>query len=128
MSGSVMRATDTNLIIRLITRDDARQTAAAENFVATGAWVPVLALTEAVRVLDSVYGLSPKEQGTAIEMLRTKPPRAPHRHPAFRFVPLPLEHRTGRDSHQTPYLRRNGSLPLGCNFGLRQQHSLTLPR
>ena len=64
-----MRATDTNLLIRLITRDDLRQTAAAETFVARGAWVSVLALTETIWVLDSVYGLSPQQLVTAVDML-----------------------------------------------------------
>ena len=39
-----MRAVDTNVLVRLITRDDAKQVAAAEAFVANGAWVPHLAL------------------------------------------------------------------------------------
>lgn len=37
-----MRAVDTNILVRLITRDDARQVAVAEAFVARGAWVPHL--------------------------------------------------------------------------------------
>ena len=64
-----MRAVDTNIVVRLIVRDDARQTTAAENFVAKGAWVPLLALAEAVWVLGTVYELSAKEQAAAIEML-----------------------------------------------------------
>jgi predicted nucleic-acid-binding protein len=54
-----MRAVDTNVIVRLIVRDDPQQTAAAEHFVEKGAWVSNLALAETVWVLDSVYGLSP---------------------------------------------------------------------
>jgi predicted nucleic-acid-binding protein len=46
-----------------------RQTASAESFIAKGAWVSVLALAEAVRVLDSVYELSSVDQARAIEML-----------------------------------------------------------
>jgi len=64
-----MRAVDTNVLVRLITRDDARQTEAAGRFVEKGAWVPLLALAEAVWVLDSVYELSAKDQATAVEML-----------------------------------------------------------
>ena len=64
-----MRAVDTNVLVRLITRDDTRQTAAAEMFVSAGAWVPLLALAEAVWVLGSVYDLSSAHQATAIEML-----------------------------------------------------------
>ena len=64
-----MRAVDTNVLARLMTRDYARQTAAAETFIENGAWVSVLALAEAVRVLDTVYGLSPSQQAIAISML-----------------------------------------------------------
>lgn len=64
-----MRAIDTNVLVRLIARDDAPQTAAAEAFVAKGAWVSILALAEAVWVLASVYDLTPENQASAIEML-----------------------------------------------------------
>jgi len=64
-----MRAVDTNILVRLLTRNDAKQVSAAERFVGKGAWVPHLALVEATWVLDSVYGLGTEEIGTAIEML-----------------------------------------------------------
>jgi len=64
-----MRAVDTNVLVRLVTRDDAKQVAAAEDFVAAGAWVPHLALAEATWVLASVYDRSPEAVATAIEML-----------------------------------------------------------
>jgi predicted nucleic-acid-binding protein len=63
-----MRAVDTNVLVRLATRDDAQQTAAAETFVASGAWVPHLVLAEAIWVLVSVYGLAPEKIATSIEM------------------------------------------------------------
>jgi predicted nucleic-acid-binding protein len=64
-----MRAVDTNVLVRLITRDDSGQTAAAESFIDEGAWVPLLALAEAAWVLDGVYELSSKDLARAIEML-----------------------------------------------------------
>ena len=64
-----MRAVDTNVLVRLIARDDSRQTASAESFVEKGAWVPVLALAEATWVLATVYQLSPMDLARAIEML-----------------------------------------------------------
>ncbi len=64
-----MRAVDTNVLVRLITRDDPRQAAAAETFIEKGAWVSVLALAEATWVLSSVYELGPKSLARAIEML-----------------------------------------------------------
>lgn len=64
-----MRAVDTNVLVRLIVRDDDRQTAAAEAFAAAGAWVSVLALAETTWVLDAVYGRSAHELATVVEML-----------------------------------------------------------
>ena len=64
-----MRAVDTNVLVRLVTRDDAKQVAAAESFVARGAWVPQLVLAEATWVLTSVYDRGPKEIASAVEML-----------------------------------------------------------
>ncbi|HEY3159891.1 MAG TPA: PIN domain-containing protein [Vicinamibacterales bacterium] len=64
-----MRAVDTNVLVRLITRDDAPRVDAAEAFVANGAWVPHLALAEATWVLESVYDRDRKSIATAIEML-----------------------------------------------------------
>src|SRR5271167_2489094 len=64
-----MRAVDTNVLVRLITRDDPGQAAAAEAFIEKGAWIPVLALAEATWVLSAVYDLSSKDLATAIEML-----------------------------------------------------------
>jgi predicted nucleic-acid-binding protein len=64
-----MRAVDTNVLVRLLTRDDARQTDAAETFVNTGAWVSHLVLAETVWVLDSVYELSHDRLTRVIEML-----------------------------------------------------------
>ena len=64
-----MRAVDTNVLVRLATRDDAQQTAAAEAFVAAGAWVSQIVLVEAMWVLVSVYDLGPEKIATAVEML-----------------------------------------------------------
>jgi predicted nucleic-acid-binding protein len=64
-----MRAVDTNVLVRLITRDDARQTASAENFVDKGAWVSTLVLAETMWVLGTVYELNCDDQVKAIEML-----------------------------------------------------------
>ena len=64
-----MRAVDTNVLVRLITRDDPRQAASADRFIADGAWVSVLALSEATWVLATVYGRNPDQLATAIEML-----------------------------------------------------------
>lgn len=64
-----MRAVDTNVLVRLVTRDDPKQVAAAESFVARGAWVPHFVLAEATWVLSSVYDRAPDEIATVVEML-----------------------------------------------------------
>jgi len=64
-----MRAVDTNVLVRLMTRDDPKQVAVAEAFVAPGAWVPHLAIAEASWVLASVYEREPDAIATALEML-----------------------------------------------------------
>lgn len=64
-----MRAVDANVLVRLLARDDARQAAAAEAFVARGAWVSHLVLVETTWVLDSVYGLDPSGIANAVGML-----------------------------------------------------------
>ena len=64
-----MRAVDTNVLVRVITRDDTRQLVAAEDFLKKGAWVSQLALAEATWVLASVYERKASEIATAVEML-----------------------------------------------------------
>jgi predicted nucleic-acid-binding protein len=64
-----MRAVDTNVVVRLVTRDDPRQTARAEAFVAKGAWVSHIVLVEVIWVLDSVFELPHKQLVIAIDML-----------------------------------------------------------
>ncbi len=63
-----MRAVDTNVLVRLATRDEPAQTLAAEAFVSGGAWVPQLVLVEAMWVLASAYNLGPAKIAAAVEM------------------------------------------------------------
>jgi predicted nucleic-acid-binding protein len=64
-----MRAVDTNVLVRLLTRDDQKQVAVAENFVKGSAWVSHIVLVETVWVLSAVYNLEPKKIALAVEML-----------------------------------------------------------
>ena len=64
-----MRAIETDVLVRIITRDDRRQLVAAEDFIKKGAWVSHLALAEATWILASVYERNVSEIGTAVEML-----------------------------------------------------------
>jgi predicted nucleic-acid-binding protein len=69
MLGIGMRAVDTNVLVRLIARDDASRAAAADAFVAGGAWVSLLALVETVWVLVSVYARNPAQVAATVEHL-----------------------------------------------------------
>src|SRR5262245_55269786 len=64
-----MRAVDTNVLVRLLVRDDAKQAAAAEAFVRNGAWLSHLVLAESLWVLSSVYNARPPQIVAAITML-----------------------------------------------------------
>ncbi len=64
-----MRAADTNVLVRVIVRDDQEQAFAAAEFIAPGAWVSHLVLAETIWVLASVYELKREQIGAAVEML-----------------------------------------------------------
>ena len=64
-----MRAVDTNVLVRLLSRDDLRRAGAADAFIVPGAWVSILALAEAMWVLASVYERSAAQIAKALEML-----------------------------------------------------------
>jgi predicted nucleic-acid-binding protein len=64
-----MRAVDTNVLVRLVARDNAEQVRIAESFIAGGAWVSHLVLAEAMWVLDAVYERTPEQIAGAIDML-----------------------------------------------------------
>jgi predicted nucleic-acid-binding protein len=64
-----MRAVDTNVLVRLLARDDPGQRASAEAFVKTGAWISHLVLMEATWVLDSVYGVGHAQIADGIDLL-----------------------------------------------------------
>ena len=64
-----MRAVDTNVLVRLLMRDDPTQAAAADAFVASGAWLSHVVLAELVWVLDSAYRLKRGQLAVVVEML-----------------------------------------------------------
>lgn len=111
-----MRAVDTNVLVRLITRDHAQQTASAEAFVARGAWVSNIVLIEVTWVLDSVFGLGHSQIAKAIEMLLS------HRDLVLQdpdVVQAALAHYRKRpklgfsDCMVLEVARKSGHLPLG---------------
>ena len=111
-----MRAIDTNVLVRLLTRDEPDQAAAADAFVQSGAWVSVLALAEALWVLAAVYDRDASQVMRAVEMLLNhqqltlQEPEAVtaalatfRRHPALGFS----------DCLLIELARKAGHLPLG---------------
>jgi predicted nucleic-acid-binding protein len=64
-----MRAADTNVLVRLLTGDEPRQTVQAEQFIAQGAWISILALAETIWVLAQYYQRTPAELLLIIERL-----------------------------------------------------------
>jgi predicted nucleic-acid-binding protein len=64
-----MRAVDPNVLVRILARDDPRQVRVADDFVAAGAWVSLLALAETIWVLTTVYARDAAEIGAAVEQL-----------------------------------------------------------
>lgn len=64
-----MRAVDTNVLVRLLAQDDARQVAVARRWVEEGAWVSTLALAETTWVLSVVYERGPTRIALAVETL-----------------------------------------------------------
>ena len=64
-----MRAADTNVVVRLLIRDNEDQLAIAEGFISQGVWVSQLVLAEAIWVLNDAYGVNPAGTASMIEML-----------------------------------------------------------
>ena len=64
-----MQAVDTNVLVRLIVRDDPEQVRAAQKLIAGGAWVSQLVLAETTWVLDAVYERTSEQIAVALGML-----------------------------------------------------------
>ena len=64
-----MLAVDTNVLVRLLARDDARQAKTVDQFIAKGAWVSHLVLAETLGVLKSVYDRTATQIIEALKLL-----------------------------------------------------------
>lgn len=64
-----MRAVDTNVLVRLLVRDEPKQVRSADEFVGAGAWASLLALAETMWVLTAVYDRNAMEIGASVEQL-----------------------------------------------------------
>lgn len=62
-----MDAVDTNVLVRLVVRDDDAQFRLAQEFVARGVWVSHLVLAETTWVLRDSYGMSHDEIADVLE-------------------------------------------------------------
>lgn len=111
-----MHAIDSNLLVRLLVRDDANQVNAAEAFVARGAWVSHLVLAETLWFLDAVYNRTAAQIANAVERMLN------HKELTLRgaeVVALALEHFRSRpslgfsDCLVLAIARKAGHLPLG---------------
>ena len=111
-----MRAVDTNVLVRLLVRDDPAQARSAEEFIAAGAWVSHLVLAETIWVLDAVYERTAEQVGMAVEMLLK------HKELTLQdadVVTSALEHLRGRpglsfsDCLIVEIARKAGHFPLG---------------
>ena len=111
-----MLAVDTNLLVRLLVRDDSDQVSAAEAFVSKGAWVSHLVLAETLWVLDAVYNRSCAQIANAIDRLLN------HKQLTLQdadVVALALNHYRSRpslgfsDCLVLEIARKAGHLPLG---------------
>lgn len=126
-----MRAVDTNVLLRMLLRDDAAQLQAADAFAAGGAWIPLLVLAETAWVLQA-RGWRKPVIAAAVEMLlrhETLAVEDPERvgralaqfrlHPGVEFADcLILE--SARDSGHLPlgtFDRRLGRLPGAMRLG-----------
>lgn len=111
-----MHSVDTNLLVRLVVRDDADQVNAAEAFVAKGAWVSHRVLAETLWVLDAVYNRSPAQIANAVDRMLN------HKELTLQdaeVVALALDHFRSRpslgfsDCLVLEIARKAGHLPLG---------------
>jgi predicted nucleic-acid-binding protein len=64
-----MHAIDTNVLLRLLVRDDQRQLDVAEKFIVKGAWVSHVVLVETLWVLDALYERSAEQMQAAVSLL-----------------------------------------------------------
>jgi predicted nucleic-acid-binding protein len=64
-----MQAVDTNVLVRLIVRDDLKQLESAREFISKGAWISHVVLAETSWVLQSVFAFNAEKLAFAIEML-----------------------------------------------------------
>jgi len=68
-----MRAADTNVLVRLLTRDDEQQAEVAEQFTEPGVWVSHVVLAETIWVLRRAFKFEYQDLLNILTMLTTSP-------------------------------------------------------
>jgi predicted nucleic-acid-binding protein len=111
-----MRAADTNILVRIVVRDNERQAEAADRFIETGAWVSSLAFAEAAWVLRSSYRFDPAKLASTMHML-LKHRDLVHQDPDTMAAAVELFRRRPAlgfsDCLMLELARKAGHLPLG---------------
>ncbi len=69
----LVRAVDTNVLVRFIARDDPGQTVVAEQMLVGGAFIPLTVLLETASVLRSNYQCSPGDVAAALSVILALP-------------------------------------------------------
>lgn len=64
-----MRTVDTNVLVRLLVRDDAAQAHLADEYIKLGAWVSLLVLLETIWVLSVRYERTDNQLADTLELL-----------------------------------------------------------
>jgi predicted nucleic-acid-binding protein len=111
-----MHAVDTNLLVQLIVREDAKQAKAAETLIEAGAWASHVVLAETCWVLRAVYDRKPADIATTVEMLLSHRSLSLHEP---EVVAVALEHFRNKpslgfsDCLILESARKAGHLPLG---------------
>ena len=64
-----MRAADTNVLVRIFSREDERQALAANAFIEKSVWISHLVLAETLWVLQRAYRFDSSEIATIVDLL-----------------------------------------------------------
>lgn len=111
-----MRAVDTNVLVRLIAQDDAKQLASARDFISKGAWVSHLVLAQTLWVLESVYSRTREQIVNAVEMLLNEAHITVQEQAVVEGALEEFQRHKGVSFSDVLVLqiaRKNGQLPLG---------------
>jgi predicted nucleic-acid-binding protein len=111
-----MQSVDTNVLVRITSRDHEDQIAEAERFIGTGAWVSQLVLVETVWVLSSVYGLKQPTLADVIERILDNRNFVVEEHDTVSFALAKYRRHPGVSFSDCLILenaQRQGHLPLG---------------